>query len=141
MAEPFHLTVPASQEGVVEAMKELVRFLDAARCTPDVAYAVQLAFEELGTNIAKYGFDDRQDHCFEVVLRMGAPTHLEVRDDGHPFNPWKDAPRPKQDGRLEDLPIGGLGLHLIRDMAADVAYERRNRTNVVTVTFKPKETP
>ena len=57
--------------------------------TPAV-YVVNLAIEEIVTNILKYGYDDTAIH--EILLRIeihpGA-VRLVLEDDGHEFNPLK----------------------------------------------------
>ena len=57
---------------------------------------------------------------------------LTVTDDGHPFNPL-EAPEPKTDLPIEDRPIGGLGIHLLRELSDGMTYERRNGRNQVTI--------
>jgi anti-sigma regulatory factor (Ser/Thr protein kinase) len=59
-----------------------------------------------------------------VVLTVNAGAlRIEVIDDGQPFNPLK-APEPDT-----SLAIGGLGIHLLRELADEATYERRDRTN------------
>lgn len=132
MSECLDLSIAANHDDLVRAMGRIEEFLAGHATAPAVDYAAQLAFEELATNVIKYS----GARAFEAHLDLGPPAQLTLRDAGRPFDPWHDAAVPDLDQALEDRPIGGLGLHMVREMAAEVAYERRNNANVVTVTFK-----
>ncbi|MBQ9568459.1 MAG: ATP-binding protein, partial [Alloprevotella sp.] len=55
-----------------------------------------------------------------------------IRDYGQPFNPTQ---KPDADTTLslEERPIGGLGIHLVRQLMDDVAYEYAQGQNVLTL--------
>jgi len=53
---------------------------------------------------------------------------VEVIDDGRAFNPL-EVPAPDLSLAMRDRPIGGLGIHLLRELADEVKYERRDGTN------------
>ena len=47
---------------------------------------------------------------------------IEIVDDGPRFDPLEDAPLPDPDAPLEDRPVGGLGVHLVRTMMDEMTY-------------------
>ena len=49
---------------------------------------------------------------------------MEVEDDGRPFNPLEAAP-PDVNSPVEDRPIGGLGIYLVRRVMDDLEYRRQ----------------
>jgi len=53
--------------------------------------------------------------------------------DGVPFNPLSEK-APDIDAPLEEREIGGLGIHLVRNLIDDVTYHRRIGKNVMTLT-------
>ena len=57
---------------------------------------------------------------------------MTITDDGMPFNPLS-AEAPDTDLSLEDREIGGLGIHLVRNLIDDVTYNRRIDKNVMTL--------
>ncbi len=57
---------------------------------------------------------------------------VTITDDGVPFNPLS-AEAPRLDAPLEEREIGGLGIHLVRNMIDDVTYNRRIGKNVMTL--------
>ncbi len=124
-----------SMEALQAVMQEADDFLEAHAATPKTAYAVRLALEELATNTIKYGYDDHDQHRIGVTLALGEPAMMTLTDDGHAFNPLTDAPPATLDGAVEDRPIGGLGLHMIKEMGMRLAYSRDDGRNVLHVTF------
>ncbi len=55
---------------------------------------------------------------------------MTVQDDGMPFNPLARQ-APDTNVALADREIGGLGIHLVRNMFDEVHYERRGSWNVL----------
>ena len=101
---------------------------------PDLVYQVDLVLEELIVNTVNYGYDDDARHEIEVTLISDEDVFtVEIIDDGHAFNPLKDAPEPDLDAGIEDRPIGGLGVHLMRVMMDDVHYRREKNKNHLTL--------
>ena len=98
----------------------------------DEAARILILLEELMTNLIKYGYPDRAEPGrAEIVLALdGNRLEIEFIDDGCEFDPFA-APPPNLDGALEERPIGGLGLHLLRSLSDEARYERRNDNNVI----------
>ena len=101
-------------------------------------YAVRLALDELLSNVIRYAYDDDARHRIDLKLETGVPFALTIEDDGKPFDPLADAPPPVLDGPVEDRPIGGLGLHILKKMGLRLAYRREAGRNVLRVEF-PEE--
>lgn len=98
-----------------------------------VMFRLLLILEEVVTNAIKYGYMDGRHGHIDVALRV-SPGRLavEVTDDGDPFDPTTGL-GPIVDQPIEDRPIGGLGLHLIRELSDGLAYQRRDCHNVLTI--------
>ena len=117
-------------------------FLGSCRAPDAACFLADLVIEELVTNAIKYGFDDTEAHGISVEIKYHKNRlRIEVRDNGHAFNPLAQE-APDFTLAAEDRPIGGLGIHLVRQMTDDVCYERRGDENVVTATKTfPAEPP
>ena len=88
---------------------------------PDLAFVANLCLEELITNIITHGLNGAPDHIIEVCLSMSDEwLEIVLKDDAPPFNPFKEVPEPDFGIALEDRPIGGLGVHLVKTLMDDV---------------------
>jgi anti-sigma regulatory factor (Ser/Thr protein kinase) len=119
--------------GLEHAMDELENFLVISH--PQHAQIARLVLEEMASNTIKYGYDDNDPHVLLVRFRACPPAQLIIEDDGCPFNPLLDAPEAAIDAELEDRPIGGLGIHMVKTMTAAQSYRRSNGLNHFSVTF------
>ena len=109
------------------------RWLADRNVPPAADYLANLAIEELVTNCIKYGYDDSAEHIIEIELELSASEMiLTVTDDGHAFNPL-ELPAPNTSAPVEDLPIGGLGIHLLRKMSDSMDYARTDGRNRLTL--------
>jgi anti-sigma regulatory factor (Ser/Thr protein kinase) len=57
------------------------------------------------------------------VISFGDETILTISDDGPAFDP-REQPAPPAVTRRQDLPIGGLGLVIVRDLCTRIDYVR-----------------
>jgi anti-sigma regulatory factor (Ser/Thr protein kinase) len=127
------LQVPGTVDAIHPATVQAEAWLVEQQVSFEAMYLVSLAIEELVTNCIKYGYKDSNSHTIDFLLRVdGQILRLEVIDDGSPFNPL-EAPRPDLSLPPEQRPIGGLGLHLLRELADEMRYERRDGTNRLTL--------
>jgi sigma-B regulation protein RsbU (phosphoserine phosphatase) len=92
---------------------------------------LNVVFDELLNNTISYGYEDEDEHLIELAIVLsGGRLYATISDDGRPFNPF-DSGAPDTDLSVEDRPIGGLGVHLVRNVMDRVSYERRGANNVV----------
>jgi anti-sigma regulatory factor (Ser/Thr protein kinase) len=132
----FTLHVRSAVDAIAPATALAGAWLAEHQASTDASYLVSLAIEELVTNCIKYGYRDTAEHVIDIVLSVtDGALSVEVIDDGQPFNPL-DAPPPDLSLALEKRRIGGLGLHLLRELADDVRYERRDGTNRLVLTTR-----
>ncbi len=107
-------------------------FAQTHRLDDAIVFAMNLAIEELFTNMVKYGggddvvsigLDVRGDDLVIELVHVGARA----------FDPSAAAPvDPKRP--LEERRPGGMGLHLVKSMMDEFTYEHRNGDAHVTVT-------
>jgi len=85
---------------------------------------INLGLDELFTNIISYGFGDESEHQIKFSLAKDRETLVvQVEDDGIPFNPL-DAAGPVESQDLDSINIGGLGIHLVKEVMDDIDYQR-----------------
>jgi anti-sigma regulatory factor (Ser/Thr protein kinase) len=120
--------------------EELVRlgpfvreFGSAQRLPTDVTEAVQLALEEIVTNVIRHGFDDAGPHTIRIRLeRDGNGVSAVVEDDGRAFDPLS-RPVPAIAEPIERRSVGGLGLWLVRNNMDQLHYRRERDKNILVM--------
>ena len=99
-------------------------------------FEMNLALDELFTNIISYGFQDHQEHIIKVSITVeGDQLQMRIEDDGVPFNPL-DSETPDIQCGIEDCKIGGLGIHLIKKLMDDIQYQRVADKNILVLRRK-----
>jgi serine/threonine-protein kinase RsbW len=100
--------------------------------SPRVVAALQVALEEVLNNILCYGYADLEPHKIEVRLTAAASTAtLEVFDDGIEFDPTQY--EPASSGDAAEPESGKLGLQFVRRLMDEVAFERVEDRNHLTL--------
>ena len=106
---------------------------------PRLVHDLNLALEEILTNIISYGYTDNREHEIKVRLSVQpGEVKAEVEDDGQPFNPL-EAPEPDTAQSLQERTIGGLGIHLVRKLMDNLEYKRQGDRNLLTMKKKTEE--
>ena len=104
----------------------------------DMAVAIQmnLAMEEAVVNVMSYAYpaDTVGDVTIEAVT-IADQLQFTITDCGTPFDPTA---KEDVDTTLsaEERPIGGLGIHLVRQLMDSITYERIDGKNVLTLRKK-----
>ena len=104
--------------------------------SPRLLYLIQLCLEELALNAMTHG---RQNGLteFQVSITPGVEEIvIELHDNGAAFDPTEDAPIPDPGAAMDDRPVGGLGIFLVREMVDDLAYRREEGWNHLTITIR-----
>jgi anti-sigma regulatory factor (Ser/Thr protein kinase) len=102
--------------------------------TEEGRQSLHLALEEAVANVIEHGYRDGARHVFSVELTAAPAGRVTVvlTDDAPAFDPLArppvDTSRP-----LEEREIGGLGVHLVRQLAETASYEYRDGRNILTL--------
>jgi len=132
--ETLCLTVPNRLDEIGPLARGAAAFLESHHVDPDATFAVDLALEELVSNVIKHGYKDGDSHHIGVQLDVGQDKIiLVVEDSGPPFNPL-ELPEPDLDKPVEQRPIGGLGVFLVRKTVDRMEYERLGNRNILRIT-------
>jgi len=108
-------------------------FAQANELPNKTAAAIRMAFDELLTNIISYAYDDEGQHEIDIrVSLLNDAVVIVISDSGIPFNPFQ-LKTPDTEASIDDRDIGGLGVHLVREMLDQVNYQRKVDQNVVTL--------
>ncbi len=106
-------------------VEEIVRLADAVDEVlaerPDLAFATNLCLEELIANIIQHGLRGADDRFIQVRINSSEEwLEIILKDDAPQFDPFAEAPLPDLEASIDDRPIGGLGVHMVKTMMDDV---------------------
>jgi anti-sigma regulatory factor (Ser/Thr protein kinase) len=119
--------------------QSLEEFATSLGLSKRTLFQLNLVIDELVTNIITYAYRDHAEHRITVVVRLEQGfLMIRLEDDGIPFNPvLSDAP--DCSCPVERRAIGKLGIHLARQFADDLVYERHGNRNILTITKRVRE--
>jgi sigma-B regulation protein RsbU (phosphoserine phosphatase) len=123
------IDVEISPAGIKLAQQRLYGILAARDIAPERIGDVELDVEELLTNIV------RAAAAKTLTLDCALTPEdivLAIRDNGVEFDPLKPE-SPDLDADIAERSIGGLGIHLVRQLADDCSYTRVAAWNVFAV--------
>jgi anti-sigma regulatory factor (Ser/Thr protein kinase) len=103
---------------------------------------VNLALEEAVSNVMLYAYPDTNNgKVFVEFVRNCTPEGEQltftISDSGIPFDPTQKS-EPDLSLPAEERAIGGLGIHLVRQLMDEVQYVREDDKNVLTLVKKLK---
>lgn len=129
----FTITIENDIKQIQDVAEHLESFGNANHISPKIVYQLNLSVDEILTNIITYGFSDSESHDITVSLSCSkSEVTIQIIDDGQQFDPLSYTPEGVED-ELEDRPIGGLGIHLVKTMMDEIQYERINNENKTTI--------
>lgn len=132
----FILTLDCDAASVRNAIEELSERLGEQGLGTEETGTVQIVLAEVLNNVLEHAYTEDQ-RSGRVSVHGDWQTdglHVSVRDTGRPM-PGGAPPTgklPAVDVQRPDLPEGGFGWFLIRDLAKDVVYRRVDGENVLS---------
>ena len=114
-----------NQPNALQSLKqelELTLFAELKHST--LRATILLVIDELVSNLLKYGFSAAaHQRSYLNVAFDDDWLEIELKDNGHRFNPLLQ-PQPNLLGKeLSDRQVGGLGLYLVLKMMDETHYE------------------
>ncbi len=126
----LHLTLAGRLDEIARLGREVEAFGQRAGLDLAVVDAVNIALDELVTNVICHG-DASATGGIQVVLAVaGHRLTVEVTDDGRPFDPLS-RPAPDTTLDIDSRPVGGLGIHFVRTLMDEISYRREGGCNRV----------
>ena len=127
-------TLPAAIEKLPEVTAFVDEQLEACDCSMKAQMQIDLAVDEILTNIASYAYAPGTG---DMTIRVDVDPETRMAtivflDSGVPYDPLQKAD-PDTTLSADERQIGGLGIFLVKKTMDAVSYERRDGRNILTV--------
>jgi len=131
----IHIKSRLSGVGIMN--EQLAKICKEWSIDKDVAFSMNLALEEIVTNIIEHGYNGHEE--YDIAIRFSLEKHnlrIQIKDSAPEFNPVA-LPEPDDLNKpLEERHIGGLGIHLVKKFTDNFTYRRMNSKNVISLLKK-----
>lgn len=112
----------------------LDRQADAYELEDLLLMQIKLALEEAVTNVILYAYPEKVDQDIRIDMNYeNKRLTIVITDTGIAFNPLARQ-EPDLTLSLEERPIGGLGIYLVKQLMTEVTYNRSDGKNILTMT-------
>ena len=130
------LTIKAKLENLNDVTAFVERQLEQMDLPMKTQIQIDLAVEEIFVNIASYAYSPEDGMAIiEVELTEDPRVIITFIDSGRPFDPLaKEDPDIEQS--VEDRPVGGLGIFMVKKSMDKVSYEYKDGQNILTIEKK-----
>ena len=124
---PDHIHHAICREASMDLLGEMCDFVEASTVQSslvhDDAFAFRLAAEEICRNIIQHGFEGKTPGQMSLSFEKDPQNaRLVIRDDGRHFHP-DQAQAPDLEADWEERKIGGLGIHLVKELMDEISYQ------------------
>ena len=133
----LQLTLHGADAGLRQLRKAVADFCRSEGIELRSQRRLKVVIDELVSNLLLHAHaEGGEELLIEVELdRTAEGLRLCIRDNGQPFNPL-EAPAADVTSDLEQRTIGGLGLHLVRQLASNLSYSREFGSNVLMLELR-----
>ncbi len=101
-------------------------------------YALNVAVEELITNIIKFNSESKEVEIVVNLVISAEMLEICVTDNAGAFD-INLAKKPDLTRDIQDIEIGGLGLDLVKNLFDSCEYKYAKNNNMVKLTYKVKQ--
>lgn len=125
----------------IKQIPTLAEWIGGLDIPNELSMPVNLALEEVVSNVMLYAYPNKNGQVFVEFARneMPDPQHptliFTVTDGGIPFDPTSQA-EADTTSSVENRKIGGLGIHLVRQLMDEIHYSREEGKNILTLIKK-----
>ena len=131
------LTVDATIENIASVTAFVDEQLERLDCPMKTQVQVDIAIDELFSNIANYAYHPKVGAATVRVEVTEDPLAVVLTfiDNGVPYDPLAKAD-PDITLSAEEREIGGLGIYMVKKTMDDISYEYRDGQNILRIKKK-----
>ncbi|MCL4253614.1 MAG: ATP-binding protein [Anaerolineae bacterium] len=124
------LQINAVVENIEKAHDFVYEFVLACGFGDAIAHRCALSVDEVCSNVIEHGYQQNgHDKVIDLVC-VARENHIMITviDDATPFNPL-DIPSPDPRASINDRPVGGWGIEIVRKYMDKVSYRYSDNRN------------
>lgn len=128
------LTIDAVIGNIPEVTAFVDEQLEALDCPMKAHMQIDIAIDELMSNIARYAYNPDVGPATVRVEVMEDPMAVIITfiDNGVPYDPLSNED-PDINLSAEEREIGGLGIYMVRKTMDEVVYEYKDGQNILRI--------
>ncbi len=137
MATEHEMEIEAVTSNLLEVLGFVDSYLEKIDCPMKVQMQIEIAVEEIFTNIANYAYAPKVGRAKIRVEAASSDSAVKITftDRGVPYDPLA-----KEDPDItlsaEERDIGGLGIFMVKKSMEDMHYEYKDGQNILTIEKK-----
>lgn len=126
----------SNKSELIKLAEQLEDFAFQSGLTHKQLFNLNLCLDELITNTISYGYPDAKDGQIHIEITIEDDLiSVVISDDAVEFDPLTKE-TPDINLPLDERPIGGLGIHFVKQLTDHISYKRDNGKNVLSFTMK-----
>ena len=131
------MTLQATLDNLPEVTAFIDSQLEELDCPMKAQFQIDVAIDELFTNIATYAYGDSTGNVTVRLDTQEDPRAVLITfiDNGVPYNPLEQE-EPDITLAAEDRPIGGLGIFVVKKTMDDMSYDYKDGQNILRIKKK-----
>ena len=128
------ITVDATLENIDTVTDFVNEVLEAYECSIKVVTQIDIAIDELFSNIARYAYaKDGGKATVQVDKKDDSPfVSIIFKDNGKPYNPLENDD-PDITLSANEREVGGLGIYLVKKRMDHISYEYKDVQNILSI--------
>ena len=128
------LTIAATVESIETVTDFVNEQLEAYDCPMKILMQINIAIDELFSNIAHYAYNPETGDATVRVEVIEDPMAVIITfiDNGVPYDPLKQKD-PDTTLSADERQIGGLGIYMVKKTMDDITYEYKDGKNILSI--------
>ena len=128
------LTIAATVESIETVTDFVNEQLEAYDCPTKILMQINIAIDELFSNIAHYAYNPETGDATVRVEVIEDPMAVIITfiDNGVPYDPLKQKD-PDTTLPAEERELGGLGIYMVKKTMDDITYEYKDGKNILSI--------
>ena len=130
------ISIENKLENITKVVEHFDEFCEKNDVSMGVNQKINLSLDDLVNNIISYGYEEGSKHEIDIIFKLFKNrVIILIEDDAMAFNPF-NGDNVDTSLSIDERDIGGLGIHLVKNLMSSSNYNRKANKNVVTLSIE-----